>query len=207
MQNNRVGLVLFAGQAYLQMPLTPDVSAIKMFLANANPDAVPVQGTVLGEALELAGNSLYVKERKYKTVILISDGEDNDENATGAAEELYKNGVVVHAIGIGSPEGSNIIEPGDTEPKRDMDGNIVVSKLNEELLLKIAFITKGGYARLEDISDVSAALAAQVNAMEKKGFAAGGRVEYENYFPLFIALALLLLIAEHFIPERKTHFA
>jgi Ca-activated chloride channel family protein len=207
LQENRVGLVLFAGEAYLQMPLTPDIAAMKMFLANANPGAVPVQGTVLSEALEVSSNSLDVKQKKYKAVILITDGEDNDESAIEAAEGLFENGVVVHALGIGSPEGSNIIEPGDTEPKKDMDGNIVVSKLNEELLRKIAFVTKGGYQRLDNTSDATTALAAQLNGMEKKKFAVAGKIGYTNFFPFFIGFALLFLIAEHFIPERKRRVA
>lgn len=207
LENNRVGLVLFAGQAYLQMPLTPDITAAKMFVANAGPDAVPVQGTIFSEALSLAGSSLDVKEKKYKTAILITDGEDNDEAAGQAAAELFESGVVVHTVGIGSPEGSNIIEPGTDAPKKDLEGNIIVSKLNEELLRKIAAETKGSYHRLEDVNDVAESLSATVNAMEKKGFTAGGNIRYFNFFPILIAVALLLLIAEIFIPERKFRIA
>ncbi len=207
LQNNRVGLILFAGQAYLQMPLTPDVAAAKMFVANASSDFIPVQGTVLSEALKLANTSLDVKEKKYKTAILITDGEDNDEAAEETAKELFNDGVVVHAVGIGSPEGSNIIEPGSDEPKKDMDGNIIVSRLNENLLQKISSTTKGSYHRLENVNESTKLIASQVNSMEAKGFSAGGNVDYFNYFPLLIALTLLLLIAEIFIPERKMSLA
>jgi Ca-activated chloride channel family protein len=207
LENNRVGLVLFAGQSFLQMPLTPDIAATRMFVSNAGPDAVPVQGTVFSEALALANSSLDVKEKKYKTAILITDGEDNDEAATETAKELYEAGVAVHAIGIGSSEGSNIIEPGATEPKKDFEGNIIVSKLNEDLLRKIASVTKGSYHRLENVSETSGAVAAEINSMEKKGFTAGANVDYINYFPVLIALALLLLITEVFIPEKKWNTA
>ncbi len=203
LQNNRVGLILFAGQAYLQMPLTPDVAASKMFVANASSDLVPVQGTVFSDALKLAGASLDVKEKKYKTAVLITDGEDNDEAADEAAKELFNQGVVVHAVGIGSPKGSNIIEVGSNEPKKDMNGNIIVSRLNENLLQQISSVTQGSYHRLENTNEVSNNIASQINSMEAKGFSAGGNIDYINFFPLLIALALLLLIAETFIPERK----
>ena len=206
LQNNRVGLILFAGQAYLQMPLTPDVAAAKMFVANASSDLVPVQGTVFSEALTLASASLDVKEKKYKTAVLITDGEDNDEAAEETAKELYNQGVVVHTVGIGSAEGSNIFEPGSDEPKKDMDGNIVVSKLNENLLQQISSATKGSYHRLENVNESSDAIASQINSMETKGFTAGGKIDYTSYFPVLIALALLLLVVEVFIPERKRSF-
>lgn len=203
LQNNRVGLILFAGQAYLQMPLTPDVSATKMFVANASADLVPVQGTVFSDAMTLANTSLNVKEKKYKTAVLISDGEDNDEAAEETAKELFNQGVVVHTIGIGSAEGSNIIEPGSNEPKKDMDGNIIVSRLNEQLLQKISSSTKGSYHRLESVNESANGVASQINAMESKGFTAGGNTDYVNYFPLLIALTLVLLVAEVFIPETR----
>jgi Ca-activated chloride channel family protein len=203
LDNNRVGLIVFAGQSYLQMPLTPDMAAAKMFVTNASPDVVPVQGTVFSDALALADHSLDVKEKKFKTAILITDGEDNDENAEEVAKHLYEKGVVVHCVGIGSTEGSNIIEPGSNEPKKDIEGNIIVSKLNEELLQKISFITKGTYQRLENVNGSANALAAQINAMEKKGFISGGDITYANYFPFFIAVVVLLLLLEIFIPERK----
>lgn len=207
LENNRVGLILFAGQSYLQMPLTPDVAAAKMFVSNANPDAVPVQGTIFSDALSLAANSLDVKEKKYKTAILITDGEDNDETAEEAAKQLYEQSAVVHTVGIGSSEGSNIIEPGSEEPKKDLEGNIIVSKLNEILLQKISSVTRGSYHRLESVNETSNTIANEINSMEKKGFSAGGNIEYVNYFPLLIALGLLLLIAEIFIPERKWRMA
>lgn len=207
LENNRVGLILFAGQAYLQMPLTPDFAAARMFVSNATPDAVPVQGTVIGDAMALANASLDVKQKKYKTAILITDGEDNDETALETARRLAEAGVVVHTIGIGSPEGSHIIEPGSSEPKKDIEGNVVVSRLNEELLQKIAAATKGSYQRLETAEPSAAALAATIGGMETRGIAFVGSMQYTNYFPWFIGLAVLLLLLEIFIPERKTRIA
>lgn len=203
LDNNRVGLVLFAGQAYLQMPLTPDIASARMFINNASTDAVPTQGTVFSDALQLANTSLDVKEKKFKTAILITDGEDNDERALETAQQLHDDGVVVHTVGIGSAEGANIIEPGSTEPKRDLDGNVVVTRLNEKLLQQIASVTAGTYHRLEDVNAVVASIAQQVQSMDKKGIAATGKTEYLNFFPWFILLVVLILFIEPFIPETR----
>lgn len=203
LENNRVGLIVFAGEAYLQMPLTPDINAARMFIANAAPDAVPVQGTVVGDALALANASLDVKENKFKTAVLITDGEDNDETAEDIARQLNGKGLFVHTIGIGSVEGANIFENGSVEPKKDLDGNIVVSKLNESLLQKVATATNGSYQRLDDVEASAASLAARINAMEKKGFTTAGKLTYNSFFPILIALALILLVLEVFIPERR----
>jgi len=203
LENNRVGLILFAGQAHLQMPLTPDIAAAKMFVSNAATDAVSLQGTLFSEALALTNNALDVKEKKFKTAVLITDGEDNDDQSEEAIRSLNENGVVVHTVGIGSPGGSYIIEPGTNEPKKDAEGNVVVSKLNEKLLQQISSVTKGTYHRLDDVSATAASIAQQINGMEKKGINTAGKLEYYNYFPLLLAILVVLLLLEPFIPERK----
>lgn len=206
--DNRVGLVVFAGQAYLQMPVTSDMGAAKMFVANASPDMVPVQGTVFNQALTVAANSLNVKERKYKVAILVSDGEDNDEEAIATAQQLAEtSGLVVHTVGIGSAEGSNILEPGSDAPKRDAEGNIIVSKLNEALLQGVAQATTGTYHHLTDVTASANAIAREINGMEKKGLASIAGATYTNSFPWLIALALLLLLVEIIISERRKKIA
>ena len=126
LENNRVGLIVFAGQAYLQMPLTADATATKMFVGNASPDFIAVQGTNLSAALQLADASLDTKEKKYKTVILITDGEDHEDKAIDVAKELADHGTVLHTIGVGSAEGSPITEPGTNEYKRDENGQTII---------------------------------------------------------------------------------
>ena len=150
LNNNRVGLVLFAGRAFLQMPLTTDFSVAKLYVSNASPDAVPVQGTVVGDALQLCGNSLNTKEKKYKAVVLISDGEDHDPHSTEVLQQLADNGVIVNTIGVGSAEGAPIKEPGAADYKTDADGKTVISKLNETELMQIAQKTGGNYMHLDD---------------------------------------------------------
>jgi len=202
--DNRVGLVVFAGRAYLQMPLTTDATAAGIFVSNATPDAVPVQGTEIGEALQLCSNSLNTKEKKYKAVVLISDGEDHDPKSEQVLQQLYEQGVVVNTIGVGSPDGSPITEPGTEGYKRDINGQTVISKLNEPELQVIAQKTAGEYHHLDDVAATVDAVMQNLNGMEKKAIDAGqGERQYTSYYIYFLLPALLLLIGEIFIPERK----
>jgi Ca-activated chloride channel family protein len=201
LENNRLGLVIFAGQAYLQMPLTPDLTEAKMFLSNASTDAVPVQGTRISEALQLCDNSLNTKEKKHKAVVLISDGEDHDPAAEKTAQQLSDDGVEVYTIGIGTVEGSPIMEPGTGSFKTDMNGKTVISKLNETELKSIALRTEGSYYHMENALATANEVANALNSMEKKLIEAGGEKEYFSFAPFFIAFAVLVLVIEVFIPE------
>ncbi|RFM29868.1 VWA domain-containing protein [Deminuibacter soli] len=201
--DDRVGFVVFAGQAYLQMPLTGDVAAAKLFVSNASPDAVPVQGTQLGDALRLCDNSLDTKQKKYKAVVLISDGEDHDPKSEEAIKLLNDHGVVVYTVGIGTPEGSPIMEPGANDYKRDENGQTVISKLNEKELTDIATQTNGQYFRLDNSAGVADAVFADMNKLDKKLVNATDNRRYTSFFPLFLALCIALLITEMFIPEVK----
>jgi Ca-activated chloride channel family protein len=204
LQGNRMGLVVFAGDAYLQMPLTTDISATKMFVSNASPNLVPVQGTNISNALSVSDASLDIKEKKYKAVILITDGEDHEDKAVETAQQLADHGVVVHTVGVGSAEGVPIMEPGTEEYKKDENGQTVISKLNENLLHQIAAATNGTYHLLTNTADVVNGLSAELNRMEKKTINDfGGYVEYTSYYPAFLIAAILLLTAEALISERK----
>lgn len=201
--NNRVGLVLFAGKAYLQMPLTADLAEAKLFLSNASVDAVPVQGTDISEALQLCNNALDTKEKKHKAVVLISDGEDHDEGAEKTATTLADNGAIVYTVGIGTAEGSTITESGTGTFKTDRNGKTVISKLNEEELKQIASITGGDYFHMEDVSKTVTEVSNALNGIEKKLVESGGERSYLSLSPFIIAIALLLLVVEIFVPERK----
>ena len=203
MGNNRMGLVLFAGQAFLQMPLTGDLAAAHLYVSNASPDAVPSQGTVIGDALRLCNTSLDNKEKKYKAVILISDGEDHDEDAAKAVDELQQNGVIVYTVGIGSPEGAPIFDPALNDFKKDENGVTVVSKLNEKDLKDIAAKTGGQYQLFTNADDVSTRLAKVMDNMEKRHIGGSGIRVYSSYFQWFLLVAFILLLLEIIIPERK----
>jgi Ca-activated chloride channel family protein len=148
MPDDRIALVLFAGRAYLQMPLTTDHGAAGIFVSAAGPSSVPQQGTVISEALKRASSVFPSRTNTYKSIILISDGEDHDEDAVSAAKDLSEQGVMINTVGIGSPEGTNIIDPLTGEEKKDDAGNPVISKLNEKILIDVAAATNGIYTKL-----------------------------------------------------------
>ena len=207
LENDRVGLVLFAGHAYMQMPLTTDHGAARMYIQDASPSAVPTQGTVIAEALTMANNSFNNKEQKYKAIVLISDGEDHDPDAEKVAKELAKDGVMINTVGIGSPDGAPIIDPVTKELKKDAEGQTVISKLNEAELSHLSDITNGIYIRLDNIDDALITLSQQLDSIEKKSLSDTEYVNYESYFQWFLGAALLLLLLEFILPERKMKLA
>ena len=203
MPNDRIALVLFAGKAYLQMPLTTDHGAAQLFVSTASPDAVPQQGTVISDALKMSVNAFSATDKKFKTVILISDGEDHDEDAVATAKNLSEQGVMINAIGIGSPEGATIPDPATGDVKKDEAGNTVVSKLNEDALKQIAKETNGIYIRLQSSDEAVSVLTKQLSQIDKKSFTDISQVNFKTFFTWFAAAMFILLLAENFIPERK----
>jgi Ca-activated chloride channel family protein len=203
MPNDRIALIVFAGKAYLQMPLTVDHGAAALFVSSASTDAVPQQGTVISDALKMSANVFDAADRKFKAVVLISDGEDHDEDALSTARELSRKGVMINTIGIGSPEGAPIADPITGENKRDATGTIIISKLNEEGLQEIATQTNGIYIRLQSSDEAVTALKAQLSQIEKKAFGDVSQINFRTYYAWFAAAMLLFLIIELFIPERR----
>ena len=207
LQNDRVGLILFAGRSYMQMPLTTDHSAAKLYISEAGPEAVPTQGTIFAEALNMANSSFNRNEHKYKAVVLISDGEDHDPEGLKIARQLADDGVMINTVGIGSVEGSEIIDPETKQTKKDDKGNNVISKLNEQELIGISDATNGIYIHLENLEDATITLTQRLDGIEKRALADNEFINYKNYFPWFIGLAGILLVLELFIPERKRKIA
>jgi len=203
MKNDRVGLVVFAGKAYLQTPLTVDYSAVKMLLSSVGPDMVPTQGTVLAEAISLADKSFSEKEKKYKALVLISDGEDHDEAAEGMARQAAEQGVIIHTVGVGSPEGTTIIDPATGKEKLDEAGKPVITKLNEAELQGIAQAGGGGYQHLDNANSVADNLSDAVNNIEGRNMGAVIFTQYKSYFQYFIAIAVLLLVIEWLMPSSR----
>jgi len=203
LESDRIGLVLFAGRAYLQMPLTTDHGAARMYIQDASPDVVPTQGTVIGEALKMANTSFNSKERKYKAILLVSDGEDHDPEAMTVAKTLAANGVMINAVGIGSPEGSPIVDPTTGELKKDEQGNTVISKLNEPELQQLADATHGHYIRLDNVDDALITESQQLEGVEKKALSDSEFIDYRSYFQWFLGIALVLLLVEYFLSERR----
>lgn len=204
LQGNRIGLILFAGQAYLQMPLTADAAATKMFVSNASTDAINVQGTVISDALKLCNTSLDTQEKKHKAAILITDGEDHDDTALETVKTLAEDGVVLHTIGVGSVDGTPIMERGTNDYKRDINGQTIITKLNQDLLQQLSSATGGTYHHLTNTAEVSNQLTSTLNAMETKPIGdAGGFTDYSSFYMLFLAAGIVLLLVETFISEKK----
>ena len=200
---NRVGLIVFAEKALLQLPITHDTKAAEMYINEVSTDAIPQQGTSIGDALTLCDKSLNLNEYKYKTVVLISDGEDHDNTAISMAKQLRENGVVVYCIGAGTSEGSIFKEAGSTQYMTDENGNKVVSRLNESLLKNIASITGGNFFLLNDQNDIISALKKEFSDFEEKHPGSGQARRYDSYYQLFLFPAILLMIIEIMIPEKK----
>ncbi|HMH32365.1 MAG TPA: VWA domain-containing protein, partial [Puia sp.] len=205
--DDRIGLILFAGRAYLQMPLTTDQGAAKMYLQDAGPDVVPTQGTVIAEALRMANGAFNSKEHKYKAVVLVSDGEDHDPDALQVAKQLANDGVMINTVGVGSPDGATIIDPVTRETKKDANGQIVISKLNEKELQDLADASNGLYLRLDNVEAALISMSQQLDSIEKKSLTDSEFVDYRSYFQWFLALAFILLLMEFLLPERKFNLA
>ncbi len=203
LENDRIGVVLFAGRAYLQMPLTTDHGAAHLYIQNASPDVVPTQGTVIGEALKMANSAFNSKERKYKAIILLSDGEDHDPEALKVAQTLASNGVMINTVGIGSAEGSPIVDPATNELKKDQQGTTVISRLNEAELQQLADATKGRYIRMDNVDDVVITMTQQLDSIEKRSLSDAAFIDFISYFQWFLGIALVLLLVEYFLPERR----
>lgn len=196
LQNDRVGLVIFAGHAYAQVPLTADYSSVLMALQTIRPESIPEQGTVLADAITLATKSFSQKERKFKSLVLISDGEDHDEGALAAARKAAEEGVVIHTIGVGSAQGTALIDPGTKLPRYDEQNQPIITRLNEKELADIAATGKGSYQLLNNAESASTAISTALEGMEQKAYGTVSFTEWNSYYYWFLAPAFLLLLAE-----------
>jgi Ca-activated chloride channel homolog len=207
MPNDRIALVLFAGKAYLQMPLTTDHGAAQLYVSYASADAVPQQGTVISDALNMSANAFNTADKKFKTIILISDGEDHDEDAVKTAKALSEQGVMINTIGIGSPEGATIPDPATGDVKKDEASNTVVSKLNEGILKEIAQTTNGEYLHLESSNAAVSQLTKQLSQIDKKIITDVSQMNFTTFYIWFAAAMFILLLVENFIPEKRKTIA
>lgn len=203
MPDDRIALVLFAGKAYMQMPLTTDHGAAKLFVSTAAPDAVPQQGTVLSDAMEISSRAFSSTDKRFKSVILISDGEDHDNAAVKTAKELAERGVMINTVGVGSAEGAVIIDSLTGQNKTDEAGNTVISKLNEDILRSVAEATNGVYINLQGSDAAVNAIKGQLSQIERKAFSDVSLMNFRSFFMWFASAMFLLLLLEQLIPERK----
>ncbi len=201
MPDDRIALILFAGKAYMQMPLTTDHGAAKLFVSAASPDAVPQQGTVISDALDMSARAFSTTDKRFKTIILISDGEDHDNDAEKTAKDLSERGVMINTIGVGSAEGAFIPDLLTGENKKDASGNTVISKLNDAVLRSVAEKTNGLYIHLQGSDEAVAMIKAQLSQIERKSFSDMSLMSFKTFYIWLVAAMFLLLLAENFIPE------
>lgn len=204
MPNERIGLVIFAGRAYLQMPLTIDHQAAKMYIAALTTNDVPTQGTVISSALRMCQAAFNPNDKSYKSVLLISDGEDHDKEADKVAKELAKDGIMVNTIGIGSPLGAPIPDELTGQYKRDKEGQTVISKLNEEGLRKIAAETNGTYQLYSNPDQIIHNLKQQLAQIEKGSILSDSSyLSFHQFYPYFLIVAFILLLIEMLLSEKR----
>jgi Ca-activated chloride channel homolog len=205
LDNDKIGLIVFAGDAYIQIPITTDYISAKMFLSTINPNIVPKQGTAIGAAINLGVRSFSPGEGKSKAMIIITDGENHEDYPVKEAEEASKAGIVIHTIGIGSTEGVPIpfMNNGKKDYLKDVDGNTVITKLDEEILKKIALSTNGNYVRANNSNIGLDEIFAQIKKMKKQDLESTMYTEYNDQFQIFAAISLFLLLVDFIIMERK----
>jgi Ca-activated chloride channel family protein len=206
LQNDRLGIIVFAGRAYLQMPVTVDYSAAKMYLKTISTDMVPTQGTAIAQAVDLAMESFDKNAKTSKALIIISDGEDNEEGANEAVEEAVKKGIKVYAIAVGSDKGGPI-PLGNGDFKRDGNGNIVLSKVNREVLREIAIFGKGKSYNLDNSADAVSAILSDLGKLQTRDFEEMVYTDYDDQFQWCLMLAVIFLLLDYILLERKSRLA
>ncbi|MBT8196546.1 MAG: VWA domain-containing protein [Bacteroidia bacterium] len=207
LKGDRIGIIVFAGQAYTQLPITTDYGAAKLYLSSVSTGMVPTQGTAIGAAIELATESFSDSTHKHAAIVVITDGENHEDDAIEAAKDANKKGITVHTIGMGSKNGSPI--PIISNQKRvgflkDKAGHTVISKLNVALLGDIARAGNGKFIRATTSDDGINSVLESISEMEKQEFGVKLYTDYKEQFQYFIAAAFLLLLLEFIIGKRKT---
>lgn len=207
LHNDRLGIIVFAGEAYVQLPITTDYSSAKLFLETIGTDIVPTQGTSIGAAIDLAMESFDFENGTSKSIIVITDGESHEDDGLTAASKAASEGIRVHTIGMGSEKGSPIPiykNGAQVDFKKDNAGNTIVTKLNETMLKEIASAGNGSYVRANNANAGLKIIMDEINKMEKKEFGSKSFKDYEDRFQIFLIIALILIVLEYFISNRRS---
>lgn len=207
LKSDRIGIVVFAGEAFVQLPITTDYSAAKLFLQNIETELITTQGTDIGNAIELCMQSFDFESPTSKTIIVISDGENHEESSLKAAEDAASQGVVIHSIGMGSVDGAPIpiYQRGRRLGfKKSNDGTTIVTKLDERMLAEVATTTDGVFVRASNGDSGMRILFDEIERMEKVEFGTRVYTDYEDRFQYLLFPALLLLIIELIIPNTRS---
>lgn len=203
--NDKVGLVVFAGDAFIQLPITSDYVSAKMFLQNTDPSLIATQGTDLAGAIELSSKSFTQQDKVGRAILIITDGEDHEGGAIEAAEKARKNGIRVFVLGVGSTKGSPVPD-GNGGYMKDNSGQEVISALNEEMCKQVAQAGGGAYIHVDNTSLAQRQLNDELTKLQKCDISSVVYSEYDEQFQAVGILVLILLIIEMLILERKNPF-
>jgi Ca-activated chloride channel homolog len=205
LDNDKIGLIVFAGDAYTQIPVTTDYISAKMFLSAIGPEMVPKQGTAIGSAIDLGMRSFSPGTGRSKAIIIITDGENHEDDPVAKAKEAEAAGIIIHTIGIGSTEGApvSVVSNGKKDYLKDADGNTVISKLDENILKDIAMAANGRYVRANNSNIGLDEVYNEIKRMKKQELEGKMFTEYNDQFQLFAGAALFLLLIDFMIMERK----
>jgi Ca-activated chloride channel family protein len=202
LRDDRIGLIVFAGNSFVQLPITTDYVSAKMFMNSISTESVPVQGTAIGEAINTAMRSFSAQSEKSRAIIVITDGENHEDDPVAAAAQAAGMGVRVFTIGVGSPEGKPI--PMDGELLKDKDGNIVVTRLNEGVLQEVAREGNGVYVRAGNSEFGLNPIIDDIRKMEDEKYSSVVFEEYDEQFMYFLAIALFFFVIEILVGDRKS---
>lgn len=202
LRDDRIGLIVFAGNSFVQLPITADYVSAKMFMNSISTESVPVQGTAIGEAINTAMRSFSSQSEKSRAIIVITDGENHEDDPVAAAKQAAEMGVRVFTIGVGSPEGKPI--PMDGELLKDKDGNIVVSRLDESVLQEVAKAGNGVYVRAGNSEFGLNPIIEDIRRMEDEKYSSIVFEEYDEQFMYFLAIALFFFVIEMLVGDRRS---
>ena len=202
LRDDRIGLIVFAGSSFVQLPITTDYVSAKMFLNSISTESVPIQGTAMGDAINTAIRSFSAQSEKSRAIIVITDGENHEDDPVAAAKQAFDMGIRVYTIGVGSPEGEPI--PMNGELLKDKDGNIVVTKLDEAVLKDVASAGGGVYLKAGNSEFGLNPIVDSIKQMDEEKFSSVVFEEFDEQYMYFFAIALVFFIIEMLIGERRT---
>ena len=202
LRDDRIGLVIFAGTSFVQLPVTTDYVSAKMFLNSIDTGSIPIQGTALGDAITTCIRSFSAQSDKSRAIILITDGENHEDDPVAAAKQAAEMGIKVFTIGVGSPEGKPI--PMNGELLKDKDGEIVVSRLDEAVLQEIAAEGNGAYVRAGNSEFGLNPIIDDLRKLEDEKYSSVVFEEYDEQFMYFLAIALVFFVLEMLVGDRRS---
>lgn len=205
MVDDKIGLVIFAGESYVQLPITCDYVSAKMFLNSITPELIKTQGTAIGSAIQTCIRSFGEPSEAGRCIILITDGENHEDDAEAAAKQALEAGIQTFVVGIGKTEGSPIPIPGTSDYRKDREGTVVVSRLNEDMCKSIAQAGKGMYVHCDNTNTATRALQKELNNLATAEIDTEIFSDYNEQYQTFALLALLLLVIDFFIFVRQNH--